>query len=485
LKPQSQTVETKAPARYALVFGLFLGLCIWKFGNPVVLDQKIVPPRSWQEYWADAWPAHWANWIWPFLAAWAGWLGLKNKAAKLPSKWLWLLPLGWLGWQFAAAMHTVGPELTTATLWQFSGCVACYFIGARLFGAAAESSQTVSRVKSPAGGVIGGMPSARLLLLAGVLMAFTYCLIRAVDQHVFEYPVNYQVLVEGEHNGWTNFPPATVADMKAEGAIITTNGLEVANPLILSKFQKGRASGTLVYPNALAEIILLLWPAALALAFGATQKLRALVRWAAISLTILLGGAAFFWSGSKLGWLIAIGLAGLITLRRDWPRKLKLTAVAAVVVIGLGVFAVRFHHYFAAGATSASARFDYWRAAAQITAAHPLVGSGPGTFGVPYAQIKSPQSEMARLTHNDFLEQFCDSGVPGGLLYSAWIILALVVVGKKLWRSDDRLAAAIFLGLLGWFAQGLGEFGLYVPALAWTAFTLLGGLVGQAGKTKN
>jgi hypothetical protein len=32
----------------------------------------------------------------------------------------------------------------------------------------------------------------------------------------------------------------------------------------------------------------------------------------------------------------------------------------------------------------------------------------------------------------------------------------------------------VFIGLLGWFAQGIGEFSLYVPALAWTTFTLLG-----------
>jgi hypothetical protein len=40
---------------------------------------------------------------------------------------------------------------------------------------------------------------------------------------------------------------------------------------------------------------------------------------------------------------------------------------------------------------------------------------------------------------------------------------------------------ALFAGLLGWFVQGLGEFGLYVPALAWTAFTLLGYLLALAG----
>ena len=33
-------------ACYALAFGLFLGLCIWKFGNPVILDSKIPTPVS-------------------------------------------------------------------------------------------------------------------------------------------------------------------------------------------------------------------------------------------------------------------------------------------------------------------------------------------------------------------------------------------------------------------------------------------------------
>jgi hypothetical protein len=40
---------------------------------------------------------------------------------------------------------------------------------------------------------------------------------------------------------------------------------------------------------------------------------------------------------------------------------------------------------------------------------------------------------------------------------------------------------AIFIGLLGWFVQGVGEFSLYIPALAWTAFTLLGCSVALTG----
>ena len=452
---------------FALTFGLFLGLCLWKFGNPVILENKIGSPANAAEFWGNAWPPRWANWMLLALAGFGGLLIFKNRHRR-PSgksaienrqskiKWLCLLPLGWLGWQFVSATQTVDADLTRATLWQFSGCVVCYFLGAFFFN----------------------HQQARNFLFIGLLTAFTFCLIRAVNQHCFEFPANYQVLTEGERDGWTNFPPETVVAMKSENVIITTNGVDIANRVILEKFRKGRAAGTMVYPNALAGLILLLLPAALVLALGATEKMKSPIRLAALALAIFLGGAAFFWSGSKLGWLIAIAVAGIYLLRLDWPRKMKLTAVALVLIGGLGIFAVRFQHYFAKGATSASARLDYWRAAVQTTAAKPVFGTGPGTFQRPYAELKAPESEMARLTHNDYLEQFSDSGIPGGLTYAAWILFALTFIGKKLWRPGGSLSFAIFIGLLAWFAQGFGEFGLYIPALAWTAFTLFGCLLG-------
>ncbi len=447
--------KTSGIELYALAFGLFLGLTVWKFGNPVILDQKISPPVSFSEFWNYAWPPHWAKWIFMPLTLIGVVLALKNKLRWSGTKRLWLLPLLWLGWQIFSAIQTVDVDLTAATLWQFSGCVICYFLGAFLFG----NERAIN------------------YLLIGILAAFAFCLVRAIDQRVFEFPQSRQLLVEGERAGWTNIPPEMLLEMKRDSAIITTNGMDVANPVLLTKFSKARVNGTLVYPNALAGIILLLFPVSLTLAFNSTKKLKPLIRLSVIALAIFLGVAAFFWSGSKLGWLIGLCVVGIYFLRLQCPPKFKLAALAIVLIVGLSVFAVRFHNYFSAGATSVGARFDYWRAATETTCKHPLFGTGPGTFQRPYARIKSPDAEMARLAHNDYLEQFSDSGIVGGIFYSTWIISVLTTIGRRVWQSGNPVAFAILAGLLAWFAQGFGEFSLYIPALAWTAFMLLGCLL--------
>ena len=91
---------------------------------------------------------------------------------------------------------------------------------------------------------------------------------------------------------------------------------------------------------------------------------------------------------------------------------------------------------------------------------------------------------MARLTHNDYLEQFSDSGIFGGIIYAAWIIASVATVGRRTWKTGtgSSFAFAVFAALLAWFAQGLGEFELYIPALAWVAFIFLGYLVANSFK---
>jgi O-antigen ligase len=302
-----------------------------------------------------------------------------------------------------------------------------------------------------------------------------------VDQKVFEFPREKQSLLENQRTGWTNVAPDILFELKQDRVVINTNGVDVANPAILAKYEKGRVQGTLVYPNALAGIVLLLLPVTLVVVWQGTRKLRRVTCIMAMGLTIFLGLAGLFWSGSKSGWLIALATGVFWLYRLKWSRRLKLVVVSALLMGGLVVFAVRFQSYFAKGATSVGARFDYWRAAGQITKAHPVFGTGPGTFQHPYALFKQPDSEMARLVHNDYLEQFSDSGIIGGLSYAAWITLLFWVVGKRVWTSGNWLEFGILAGLLAWFTQGFIEFSLFVPALAWTAFVLAGCLLAQSG----
>jgi len=440
---------------FPLAFGLFLGLALVKFGNPIILDSSVPAPHSISEVWSQPWPPRWSIWfLIPFVCIGFA-MALAKKTRWPGTRWFWILPLAWFVWQLVAATQTVDGPLTALTLPHLAGCVACYFIGAFL----------------------PGDGRGFRFLLIGVIAAFTFCLVRAVDQKLFEFPQEHQALLEGERSGWTNVAPEMFVQMQNEGVIVTTNGLDVVDPRMMAKYAKGRVHGTLVYPNALAGAVLLLWPVTLAVAIYGTRRFRTLTRIAAMGLTLFLGIGALFWTGSKSGWLIAVAMVGICLFRLNWPARFKWIALVLVMGVSLVVFAVRFQSYFSAGATSVGARFDYWRAAVRNTIEHPVVGSGPGTFQRPYESLKAPESEMARLTHNDYLEQFSDSGIPGGLCYLGWIVVLMWSLIRRAWRNAEPVYFAASIGLLGWFAQGLSEFSLYIPALAWTAFALAGGVL--------
>jgi O-antigen ligase len=249
------------------------------------------------------------------------------------------------------------------------------------------------------------------------------------------------------------------------------------SPDFLKRVGSNRIYSCLVYPNALAGAVLLLLPPSLVAVWQVSRRLPILYRGVLTGLLGYMGLACLVWSGSKAGWLIALGMGLLVFLIMPYPRRTKLILLGAILALGLAGFFVRYAPYFKRGATSVSARFDYWRAALLIIRSHPVLGTGPGTFSVPYKQLKDPTSEMARLVHNDYLEQACDSGIPGFLLFSGFVGASLINLYRKRFFNTDSLRFSIWLGLLGSATQGFVEFGLYIPALAWPVFTFYGWLL--------
>jgi O-antigen ligase len=437
----------------AALFGAVLGLSLMKWGNPVILDQMIPPPDSAESFISESWPLQWG------LSA-VGLVAISALPLFKGFRWprpKWLLPVlwFWLVWQTAAASQTVDRRLTSLTLPHLIACGACFHIGL----------------------LLGQRGWPRVFWL-GLMVGLSVALVKGANQHLFEYRRDYQVFAERERTGWKEVPAAEIDQLKRQGLLIDTPNGVAANPVILDKLRRGRISGTLVYPNALAGAILLLFPAAMAWVLTGTRRLRPITRWAAIVLSLFLGFGCLYWTGSKAGWIVALGLLVVTALTEArLPTRLKLALAIGVGVVGMCGMAWRFSDYFRQKAPSLRARTDYWRAAVANTTSNPVFGSGPGTFSRVYARLKGPEAEMARLVHNDYLEQATDSGVPGFVGYGVFVVGVLVACWGH--RGREPVEAATLLGVTGWFAHGFVEFGLYIPALAWNAFALAGLLIGS------
>lgn len=231
------------------------------------------------------------------------------------------------------------------------------------------------------------------------------------------------------------------------------------------------------HPNVLAMVLTLVLPF---FAVSAVRPARGIERWAGV-LGLLVGGMAIFLTLSRAGWLgasagIAIAAAGAwltaeVTRAQgegsgaSWmsalPRQVTPTALAAM--IGAAVLVIGGTLAFLSSAStrpgwlfrsSLSPREDAWDASLEMFADHPLVGSGPHTFGLLYPQYSGEFLEHTQHAHNGFLQVANDAGLLG-LLALAGVAAALVYLLARTWREgslEQRLIAVAASGALVGFA---------------------------------
>jgi len=350
------------------------------------------------------------------------------------SYWLPGLLVIWFFWQLLASTLSIDKGLSRLTVIHFGTCLLCFGIGQF----ALRRSQDL------------------LGFAAGLLPFFLWMLWIGFEQHFGGLAATERMILQ------------------------TPNYREAFPPEYLERIAKRRIFATLVYPNALSGVILLFLPLLSITVWRITGKLTVVTRSIAVGGLLFAALACLVWSGSKSGWLIAIGLLVLLLFHLRFSRALKLTLVLGACIAGLAAFSIKYAAYFSAGASSLGARFDYWQAAWNTSVRHPFLGTGPGTFGRVYKETKRPESEMAHLVHNDWLEQACDSGIIGFLAYAGfWFGSMIWLYRAKPWPGVLSTGFACWLGLVGWCVQGFTEFGLYIPALSWPAFTLVGWLWGR------
>lgn len=409
---------------FAGIVGLFLALVLLKLGNPVIMDDRVSSPTTFLELVLGSWPMRWGFvmlgmvlvlgfrfWRWP--------TGI--------SRWCTALPAIWLGWQFVAALTTVDDRLTRATLPHFAACAVLFYFGLAV----------ISNVRPLRPLWIG--------LVGGLLVVFAV----GWRQHFGGLEETRQFLRSLPN--WQNLPKE-----------------------FLDKVASDRIYSTLVYPNTLAGVVVLLSPLGIAFAWNAGRRISTAWGWGAAGGMATLGLGCLYWSGSKAGWLIALVQMSSVVFSKLSSRFLRILLIVVVATVGIGGFWLKHGDYFEKGASSASARISYWTAALITLKESPIIGSGPGTFMIRYQALKSPEAEMARLAHNDFLQQGSDSGWVGLFSYSMWFLAVIFILYRNSIKSRTMLS--VWLGLFGVFMQGFVDFSLYVPAVSWISFLLAGWL---------
>lgn len=224
------------------------------------------------------------------------------------------------------------------------------------------------------------------------------------------------------------------------------------------------------HPNLLGAIF------AMSLPFFLAGVLR--TRPAVLRVAIALAGAAvtvalFFalarsaWLGAAAGLavtavLLAATPAGIERARRLWPetRLARWTAGAiglalvATVVAGAALVATSVEtRPLWLFRESGTPRLDVMEAGGAMVQDHPLLGTGPGVYGLLYPEYSGKHPNHAFHSHNGYLQTAVDMGVPG--------VLAMFALGGALgwllWRGlrdtegDARASIAAATGALAAF----------------------------------
>ncbi len=122
---------------------------------------------------------------------------------------------------------------------------------------------------------------------------------------------------------------------------------------------------------------------------------------------------------------VAIWILWQPNIVQRWRWLLSAVGAIAVAITAAWAIGGLDREVFTEAGKSLGYRGQYWRAAAQMIADHPLFGVGPGQFQDVYTRYKAPTaSEVVADPHNLFLEVAATAGLPALLLFASIIPLA-------------------------------------------------------------
>ncbi|MFH0796241.1 MAG: O-antigen ligase family protein [Candidatus Omnitrophota bacterium] len=247
-------------------------------------------------------------------------------------------------------------------------------------------------------------------------------------------------------------------------------------PEFLARIYSNRAFATFVYPNIFAAFLIALIPVAAFSLFPGRFKAPAdRLKTVAGLLFLCLFGVTLMMTRSG-GGIMTLMVVSLICLSSLWaskivPAKKKylpfLILIGGFILIFWGLTTLKIVPHDKV--VSLTDRFFYWRSSLNITRERPLLGFGPGSFGVHYARFKLPRAMETQHSHSTFFEILPEEGLLGVITFFWFWTFLLIKTGKK---KRTNIENGLFWGTLGLFLHSQFDFDLADPSLATYLFAL-------------
>jgi len=204
--------------------------------------------------------------------------------------------------------------------------------------------------------------------------------------------------------------------------------------------------------------------------------------WAAYASAVIAVGIVA--SQSRSGFVAMLGAMVVVVCLN--PRALKYAAAASAVacLAGLLIAALpggpsldRLATILDPTSRGYTARFEIWGEAVEAWRAHPIWGSGLGSFGTAVAAFgRRDRGVFFARAENEYLDLLVEGGVVGlgialiGLVGAA--VLARRAVKSQVPSGGGPFILGAVFGAAALTIQSLGDFAIHIPALAVTATTL-------------